>query len=411
MAASLLRQSARLIGARGGGGVAVLKRCLLSAAYLDSQKWDQRQKDPQNLAELAVLMDVTYEKKLPVSSLTIARFIDNISSREEVEQAEYYLYKFRHSPNCWYLRDWTIHSWIRQCLKYDARDKALHTVRNQIQYGIFPDNFTFNLLIDSFIKEEDLKCAIAIVNEVMLQEAFDEPCTQLLSLYVLLKYLHSKPKLKWEDERNLGAALHLVGLKQNNTVGFSSQLLGHAFLGKIELARGIRAVYTNMPLMWIPGYFNRALNVMENTVTAPNEIKLCKETVDAMATILEMAASETSESMATDESQETKQDAAFEDDEDDENEKSKLTDYLNKFKKLYAELESLGKIETESLMTLTDKLVKENLPSSETEEILKYEKKLEKWEEERASLIQRERELKEKARQEREARRAAKAAN
>ncbi|XP_043542493.1 28S ribosomal protein S27, mitochondrial-like [Chiloscyllium plagiosum] len=129
-----------------------------------------------------------------------------------------------------------------------------------------------------------------------------------------------------------------------------------------------------------------------------------------MATILEMAASETSESMATDESQETKQDAAFEDDEDDENEKSKLTDYLNKFKKLYAELESLGKIETESLVTLTDKLVKENLPSSETEEILKYEKKLEKWEEERASLIQRERELKEKARQEREARRAAKAA-
>ncbi|XP_048382995.1 28S ribosomal protein S27, mitochondrial isoform X2 [Stegostoma tigrinum] len=386
------------------------KRCLLSAAYLDNQKWDQREKDPQNLAKLAMLMDVTYEKKLPVSSLTIARFIDNISSREEVEQAEYYLYKFRHSPNCWYLRDWTIHSWIRQCLKYDARDKALHTIRNQIQYGIFPDNFTFNLLMDSFIKEEDLKSAIAVVNEIMLQEAFDEPCTQLLSLNVLHKYLHSKPKLKWEDERNLGATLLLVGLKQNNTVGFSSQLLGLVFLGKIELAKGIRAVYTNMPLMWTPGYLNRALNVMENTVTASNEIKLCKETVDVMATILEMAASETSESMATDESQETRRDAAFEDSDDDENEKSKLAEYLNKFKKLYAELESVGKIESESLLTLTDKLVKEDLPASEADEILKYEKKLEQWEEERAALIQRERELKEKARQEKEARLAAKAA-
>ncbi|XP_041042275.1 28S ribosomal protein S27, mitochondrial isoform X1 [Carcharodon carcharias] len=408
MAASWLRQSAPL--ARAVSGLAVTKRSLLSAAYLDSQKWDQRKKDPQNLAELAALMDMTYEKKLPVSSLTIARFIDNISSREEVEQAEYYLYKFRHSPNCWYLRDWTIHSWIRQCLKYDARDKALHTVRNQLQYGTFPDNFTFNLLLDSYIKEEDLMNALAVVNEVMLQEAFDEQCTQLLSLYVLHKYLHSKPELKLEDERNLGAALFLVGLKQNNTVGFSSQLLGLALLGKVELAKGIRAVYTKMPLIWTPGYLGRALNVMENTVKASNGKRLCKEAVDAMATILEKAASETGESMVTDESQETKQDAAFDDNDDDDNEKLKLTDYLSRFKKLYAELESLGKIEAESLLTLTDKLVKENLPSSEAGEILNYERKLEKWEEERAALIQREKELREKARQEREARLTAKAA-
>ncbi|XP_067838843.1 28S ribosomal protein S27, mitochondrial isoform X1 [Heptranchias perlo] len=407
MAGPLLVRCA-LLG-RGRRELAVTKRCLLSAAYLDSQKWDRRKKDLQNLAELAALMDITYEKKLPVSSLTIARFIDNISSREEVEQAEYYLYKFRHSPNCWYLRDWTIHSWIRQCLKYDARDKALHTVKNQVQYGIFPDNFTFNLLMDSFIKEEDLTNALAVVDEVMLQEAFDEQCTQLLSLYVLHKYLHNKPELKWEDERNLGAALLLVGLKQNNTVGFSSQLLGLALLGKVELSKGIRAVYTKMPLIWTPGYLNRALNVMENIVKASDGKRLCKEVVDAMATMLEMAASETSETKVTEESQETKQEAALDDNDDEDNEKSKLTDYLNKFTELNAELESLGKIEAASLLTLTDKLVKETLPSSEAGEILSYEKKLEKWEEERAALIEREKELREKARQEREARLAAKA--
>ncbi|XP_042190569.1 28S ribosomal protein S27, mitochondrial [Callorhinchus milii] len=410
MAALCLRL--RLVLTPTRGLPSVTKRCLLSAAYLDTQKWEQRKVDPQNLAELAALMDQTYEKKLPVSSLTISRFVDNISSREEVDQAEYYLYKFRHSPNCFYVRDWTIHSWIRKCLMYGAREKALHTLKNQVQYGMFPDNFTFNLLMDTFIKEDDYNSSLVVVNEIMLQEAFDEPCTQLLSLYVLHKYLQGKPDLKWEDERNLGAALLLVGLTQDNTVGFSSRLLGHVFLGRVELTKGIRAVYTKMPLMWTRGYLNRALNVMEEVVKATNGAKLCKDAVDAMAMVLEMPTSETSESKITNKLQETKQEDAIDDDDDDDdeiNEKTKLPDYLKRFKELHAELQSLGKIETESLMTMTEKLITENLLAAESSEIQKFEKKLEEWEEERAALIQREKEIREKVRLEREARQAAKA--
>lgn len=380
----------------------VVRRCLLSAAYTDTTVWDQRRKDPQNIAQLASLMDRTYERKFPVSSLMMARFIDNISSREEVDQAEYYLYKFRHSPNCWYLRDWTIHSWFRHCLKYGAQDKALYTLKNKVQFGMFPDEFTFNLLIDSYIKDEDFRGACSVVEEVMLQESFEKISTQILSLYALSRYLNTKPELSWQDERNVGASLLLAGLKQENCVGFSARLLGCALIGKVELSRGIHSVFHQMPLIWTSGYLGRALGIME-TVCDITDVKLSKEVLDQVEKIMEDLL--TSRQNPSD----SQSDAEVLFDEEDEEEREKLPQYISRFKELKKQLEVQDKLEQRSLESLTSTLT-QTLTRCEESDITEYRTRIQHWETERQLLIQRETEMRQNAQREKEMRQVAGAA-
>ncbi|XP_057688981.1 28S ribosomal protein S27, mitochondrial [Corythoichthys intestinalis] len=409
MAASVLRRClSAAIKVKHSSPSFSARRWLLSSAYSDTSLWEAREKDPQNLALLANNMDRIYERNLPVSSLTVSQFVDNISCREEVDQAEYYLYKFRHSPNCWYLRDWTIHSWIRQCLKYGAREKALHTLKNKVQYGIFPDNFTCNLLINSYLKDEDFESASFVVEEVMLQEAFDLPSTQILSLYTLASYLATRPKLTVSQQRALGASLLICGLKQDNSVGLTAMLLGNALLGKVEMDKGIHAVFKGMPLFWERGYISRALAVMESVVTSRADIKLSKDSLAFLGDVLHRLSSTTSD--LSGEESAVGQESKEEIDEDDQAEREKLSEYESKFKVTVSQLEAQGKVDASDFRTLATSLAQQQLPSVERPDLDHYATLLEAWEVERKQLIQREQEARRKAEEEKQQRLAAKAA-
>ncbi|MEQ2175394.1 hypothetical protein GOODEAATRI_017521 [Goodea atripinnis] len=77
---------------------------------------------------------------------------------------------------------------------------------------------------------------------------------------------------------------------------------------------------------------------------------------------------------------------------------------------LSSQLESQGKVDPTSFQALVTMLGQQNLASAEEPDVEQYQSQLKAWEAEKRQLIQREKDLREKAEQERRERLAAKAA-
>lgn len=77
---------------------------------------------------------------------------------------------------------------------------------------------------------------------------------------------------------------------------------------------------------------------------------------------------------------------------------------------LSSQLESQGKVDSASFQALVTALAQQNLAAAEKPDLEQYESQVQAWEAEKRQLIQREKEMREKAEQDKQERLAAKAA-
>lgn len=89
-------------------------------------------------------------------------------------------------------------------MQHDYIQELLEVLNDRLNYGIFPDYFDYNVLMDHFIKRKDFASAARIATLVMLQEDADHPITNTLCIYACHKYLENpddwkKPEVPAED--------------------------------------------------------------------------------------------------------------------------------------------------------------------------------------------------------------------
>ncbi|KAL1459227.1 hypothetical protein WDU94_011233 [Cyamophila willieti] len=143
-------------------------------------------------------LDQQYNRHKKLHAIDIDLYVNSITDDVYTEELEDILYKFRLTPTTIDMMDSTQHAVIRLYLKLNKIQELLTILDDRLNYGIFPDEYCNNLLMNYFIKANNYRDAAKIAAIQMLQEDFSNEITKHFALYSCLKYLESP--VQWNVE-------------------------------------------------------------------------------------------------------------------------------------------------------------------------------------------------------------------
>lgn len=174
-------------------GIIIKKRTFLSHAYYCNEVWEQRLQDPliqkMNLDELYNELDQRYQKTKNISPVDVDIFAHAAKDDSYSDELLDLIHKLRMSAESSNTLNSTSHAVVRYLMNYEKTDQLLTVLDDRLNYGIFLEDFTANLLMDTFWKKKDFASGVRVASQLMLQEEFKHPISTRLSLLLCYKYL------------------------------------------------------------------------------------------------------------------------------------------------------------------------------------------------------------------------------
>lgn len=188
-------------------------RLFLTDAYKCDEVWQERldcsllkKVEPELLYhKLSTILENDTKQ---INAVDLDIFANSLTDKTYLEELEYLTHKFRLSAQTGTLLPSTHHAVIRLFFASKNTNDLIRILKDRLHYGIFPDYYLSNLLMDAFLKENDFRNAAIIASNQMLQEEFDNDITKTMGLYSCLKYITNPTD--WEetkvevDEKNDG---------------------------------------------------------------------------------------------------------------------------------------------------------------------------------------------------------------
>ncbi|KAL2747364.1 hypothetical protein V1477_004056 [Vespula maculifrons] len=248
------------------------KRLFLTEAYQCQEAWDRRLDSPilQQIkpADLYFELESKFNNVGKVSAIDIDIFANVIKDKLQGNELIDLLHKLRLSSEACNILESTHHAVIRFFLSHNNIDDLFEILNDRLNYGIFPDYFCYNILMDKFIKDKDFASAAKVAGLLMLQEDSGHPISNALSVYSCHRYLENPsdwkiPEIKEDDSKEeikvrvsyirnpyfddhfdlidplkiVGKTLVFQGRHMNNSLGRTCQLRGMILYQKYDKAR------------------------------------------------------------------------------------------------------------------------------------------------------------------------------
>lgn len=170
-------------------------RTFLSESYQCTDAWNRRLESPLlskiNPNDMFLELDQRFNNSGIASAIDVDIFANTLRDPERVDELIDILHRLRNSTEATNILESTQHAVIRYFLEINEKKTLLEVLNDRLNYGIFPDHFTYNILMDKFIKEKDFVSATKIGSLLMLQEDADHKLTNELSIYSCLQYLEN----------------------------------------------------------------------------------------------------------------------------------------------------------------------------------------------------------------------------
>ncbi|XP_063588712.1 small ribosomal subunit protein mS27-like [Penaeus indicus] len=184
------------------------QRCCtyLSAAYRCDELWNKRLENPliKSISpnDYFYELDRKHKREGKVSAIDVDLFVNSLNHKNGealLDEVVDIIHRLRRSPETVRTLPSTNHAVLRLLLDTDSTHILLKLLSDPLNYGVFPDHYTTNLLMDYYIKKEDFTAAARISSVKMLQEDFGPKVTQVLTLASCYFYATSDNNQPWED--------------------------------------------------------------------------------------------------------------------------------------------------------------------------------------------------------------------
>lgn len=175
--------------------VIIQKKNFLTKEYKCTDAWNNMNSSPVFnkivIHDFYNILDQNYASKGVISAIDVDLFANAIKDPSHLEELKDLLHKLRTTAETGNMLDSTHQATIRHFLEFGDVKELIDILKDPLNYGIFLDDYTANMLLDKLLTISDYELAARVASLVMLQEEYNNEITCTLCQYACYKYISS----------------------------------------------------------------------------------------------------------------------------------------------------------------------------------------------------------------------------